>query len=92
MNLKLGSPKKEHNKTFELVLQVRDKTGKSIGQTKSYGSDDATKLHEFFVRNSSTKSKKKKTKAAKSAKEITEGLNEAEQHTKIIRRKRKLED
>lgn len=91
MNLDLGSNLKT-NRSFELVLQVRDSNGLPTGKTKSYDTDDAVKLHTFWVRNSPKMKKKKKNKAAKSTKEINTALAEAESHTKMIRRKRKLED
>ena len=90
MDLKLGS--KQPNKSFELVLQVKDRNGKSTGRTKSYSTEDPVSLHNWFVRNSPKTKKKKKVKAAKTTKEVNEALTEAEQHTKMIRRKRKLED
>lgn len=92
MNLDIGANTKT-NKTFELVLQVRDKDGAPTGKTKQYFTDDPVKLHRFFIRNSGwSKKKRKKADAAKSHKEVEHGLKEAENYTKIIRRKRKLED
>ena len=91
MNLEIGSEQKV-NKSFELVLQVRDREGKPTGQKKSYSTEDAVALHRFWVRNSPKLKKKKKSKAAKTTKEVNDALKEVEQHTKMIRRKRKLED
>lgn len=93
MDLEIGSNVKQKS-TFELTLNVRDRNGKSTGQQKSYSTEDPVKLHQFFIRNSSIIKKKKRNKSnvAKAGTETREALKEAEQHTKMIRKKRKLED
>jgi hypothetical protein len=96
MNLDIGSKEEEKEpiRTFELVLIVRDSQGKVTDKRKSYSTDDHVKLYDFWMRNSFKPSKKKtqKADAAKSKKDIDLALKEVEQHTKVIRRKRKLED
>ena len=92
MNLNIGSETKT-KPSFELVLQVRDRDGNATGQTKSYITDDEVALHRFWLRNSNVgKKKRKKTGAAKTNAEVKDALKEVESYTKIIRRKRKLED
>jgi len=96
MNLDIGSKVQEYKakNCFELVMKVRDSQGNMTDKIKSYSTNDASKLHGFWVRNShiDIKNKKKKAKIAKTDKEITQALSEIEQHTSVIRRKRKLED
>lgn len=92
MNLSIGS-KKNTNPSFELVISVRDINGNPTNKRKSYTTDDSVKLHSFWVRNTgSPKKKRKHKKAASTNKEIDVALQEVEQYTKMIRRKRKLED
>lgn len=79
--------------TFEIVLHLRDKEGKPIGQKKSYITSNPSKLHDFWIRNSgTTKKKRKKVEAASSEKDIQQAIKEVQTYTQEIRRKKKLEE
>ena len=51
--------------SFELVIEILDSQGNPTGKRKSYGSDDADKVSNFWQRNKGNyKKKKKKTQTA----------------------------
>jgi len=95
MNLNIGSQNASAFKTFELVVQVKDIEGNPTGDTKSFVTNEASKLHQFWLRNSGKPKKKKKNKdigPASNTRQIEEGLKEVENYVKIVRSNRKLED
>lgn len=53
------------NAKFELVIQVRDRLGNPTGKTKSFTTDNAEQLDNFWERNVGTKNKFKDEKQNK---------------------------
>jgi len=92
MNLDIGSKGKIEKHTFELVVEIKDNEGKPTGVKKSYGTDDAVRLHRFWLRNSGSIKKKRKKADAAQGKDVDAALKEVETHTNKIRQQRKLED
>lgn len=71
---------KEESKRFELVMATRDAKGNPTG-TKSFATDSAYKLDEFYQRNKfRPKTKKNVAKVAGSPKEIENALAEILTH------------
>ena len=55
------STQEEYAPSFEIVLQVRDSKGNLTGKTKTFASDSAEKLAEFYSRNSTKPKRKRRT-------------------------------
>lgn len=53
------------NAKFELVIQIRDRLGNPTGKTKSFKTDNAEELDNFWERNIGTKNKFKDEKTNK---------------------------
>ncbi len=77
---------------FELVVQVRDNKGVSVGRTKSYVTDKASELETLWNRYGYKPPRKKKAAAATTEKEIKIAFKEVESHTEKIRKNKQLED
>lgn len=93
MKLEIGSRTEKNPKSFELVMALRDKQGNPTGITKSFQTDDVSKLHEFWIRNSGQpKKKKKRNTDAATGNDVANAVKEAEHYTNNIREKRNLED
>ena len=87
---------KDSEKSFELVVLVKDNQGNPTGKKKSITSDAGSDLDKFWWRynghNKLDKKKRKQGNAAKSEQDIKVGIKEAENYTKKVRDKRGLED
>ena len=91
MSLEIGTKKEKTQ--FELVVAMRDRNGNYTGSTKSISSDSGYDISNFWDRNSHNPNKNKKRNSAAAGKpQIDAALKEAENYTRMIRRKRKLED
>ena len=91
--LNIGTDKQQKNR-FELVVQMRDNNGNSLGKTKTFVTDSPSELELLWNRNSGKVKKKKrqKTEAAQTEADIKIALKETENHIEKIRKARKLED
>jgi hypothetical protein len=91
--LAIGSEVKQSNR-FELVVQIRDNNGLPTGKVKNFVAENPQELELLWNRNSGKikKKRKKPTPAAKTVREIEEGLKETETLVQKIRHARKLED
>lgn len=92
MKLSIGSDTQK-NKTFELVIQVRDNKGNCLGRTKSFETESATELEEIWTRNNGIvkKRKKRKTEAAKKH-EVEDAVKQATGYVEKIKKNKKLKD
>lgn len=70
----------EWTPTFEISLVIRDAKGNPTGRRKEYSSSRASDISNFWVKNNSQPTKKKKTKAATSE-EASQILKEINQET-----------
>jgi len=71
------NPQDEETKTFEIVLSVRDSQGRPTGKTKSYSTDSAKKLWQFFMNHQGKpKRRRKKNKGATSKQEADKILKD----------------
>ncbi len=77
----LEEKEKAKGKSFELCLIVRDNFGKPTNAKKSFSSDSASELHQFWMRNNGVvKNKKRKSKAA-SGDQVEKAIKEVENYT-----------
>jgi hypothetical protein len=75
--MKLLDATTEPSKTFEIVVGVRDSQGKLTGKRKSYSSDSAYKIYEFwskYVGNTRAKHKGNALPTESEAKKILKQL------------------
>lgn len=79
---------REH-KTFELVMQIRDSQGNPTGKFKTFETDDASKLSEFWLRNKGKPKRKKKKQAQKG--EYIPSAHEAEKLLAVVNEETKEE-
>lgn len=84
---------KKEKPRFELVILLKDSEGIPTGKRKSFTAEDGPTLaRHWSTNNGLVKKKKKKIKAAKTEKEITEGLEEMVSYVEKIRKNKRLED
>jgi len=93
ININIGS-KKEDKKNFEIVIELKDKEGNPTGVKKYYQTDDSSKLHQFWTRNTGSikKKKKRKSEAISNKEDIKQALKEVDTYTSKVRKQRNLED
>lgn len=83
---------KKEKPRFELVILLKDSEGIPTGRRKSFVAEDGATLAKHWSTNNGLKKKKKKAKAAKTEKEIAEGLQEMVGYVEKIRKNKRLED
>ncbi len=67
-----------YNKTFELMIQIKDHQGNPTGRTKTIATDEPSKLAYFWYRNRAPQKKKK-------GKNNANGLPNAQQANNILK-------
>ncbi len=71
MNLSIGSQTKTE-KSFELVVIVRDNKGNPTGRRKSFTCDTPQELEELWIKNNGVTKKRKRHKVEAATKEEAE--------------------
>ena len=93
MKLNIGSNIKTPS-IFELVIELKDKDGNPTGIKKSYQTNDASKLSDFWIRNNGIdkKKKRKKSDTVSSKDDINSAIKEIDNYTNKIRKEKDLND